>query len=217
MVNKWLNSTVKNYKHYFGKTNKPVVWEVGSRDAKDGVELAERIYKGEPDWFWTNARVVCFEPNPDQAKIIKRTYPEVELLELAASNKAGWSHFMVYHGDEGAVGSSSLNLRWKGDDLDGHKIRVVTTRLDSVMNDEKIDIMKIDVEGHSLPVLEGIGSKLANIKVIHVETETWTGSDKKVEEFMKARGWTLVDVAEQYGGMPDQVWVNLATPVDSED
>lgn len=215
-MNKWLNPTVKNYLNYFGKTDKPVVWEVGSRDGHDGVELAERIYKGKKDWFWSNATVVLFEPNPDQAKIIKKNYPEAELFELAASNSAGVKSFKVYHGDEGAVGSSSLILGWKGDDLEGHIIRVTTVRLDSMIN-QPIDIMKIDVEGHSLPVLEGIGNKLNQIKVIHVETETWTGSDKAIELFMKTRGWTLVDVAEQYGGMPDQVWVNLAVPSGLED
>lgn len=206
-MNKWLDSTVNNYNHYFGKTERPVVWEVGSRDGKDAVELAKRIYEGDKNWFWVNSTIVCFEPNPDQAKIIKKNYPEVEVLELAASNKAGVQSFRVYHGDEGAVGSSSLNLNWKEKDFKGHIIRVTTTRLDSLVN-ETVDIMKIDVEGYSLQVLEGLGRKLKQIKVIHVETETWTGSDKAVERFMKTRGWTLVDVAEEWSGMPDQVWLN---------
>lgn len=207
-MNKWLISTIANYIHYFGKTEKPVVWEVGSRDGRDAVELAERIYDGQKEWFWSNADIVCFEPNPDQAEIIRTNYSEIELFELAASNKNGMAEFKVYHGDEGAIGSSSLNLEWKEDALDGHIIQVETKRLDGIITDEVIDIMKIDVEGYSLQVLEGIGAKLNQIRVMHVETETWTGSDKAVEDYMKTRGWTLVDVAEEWGGMPDQVWLN---------
>ena len=70
-LNTWLDPVVQNYVHYFGSTPKPVVWEVGSRDGRDGVELAKRIYDGNLDWFWSNARVVCLEPNPMQAEIIR--------------------------------------------------------------------------------------------------------------------------------------------------
>ena len=184
------------------------MWEVGSRDGRDAVELAERIYDGLKEWFWSNADIVCFEANPDQAEIIRTNYSEIEVFELAASNRNSTAQFRVYHGDEGAVGSSSLNLDWKGDELEGHNIEVETKRLDSIITDEIIDIMKIDVEGYSLQVLQGIGEKLNQIRVMHIETETWYRTDKKVEDYLKVRGWTLVDVSEQYGGMPDQVWLN---------
>lgn len=213
-MSKWLNPTVKAYCRYFGKTDKPVVWDVGSRDGDDGVWLAREIYRGDKDWFWSNATVVCFEPNPDQVVVIRRNYPEADIFELAASNKAGCRKFKVYHGDKGAVGSSSLNLDWKENDLEGHVIKVNTVRLDSLISDNLIDIMKVDVEGHSPEVLEGIGDKLKQIKVMHIETETWTGSDMVVQEFMKSRGWALVDIQEQWGGMPDQLWVNSVFPVD---
>lgn len=206
-INTWLNPAVQNFEHYFGKVEKPVVWEVGSRDGRDGVELAQRIYSGSPEWFWTNATVVLFEPNPMQADIIKSEYPEAVLHKLAASNKNGTADFIVYEGDEGAVGSSSLRLDWKENDLPGHIIKVKTARLEKLIGDQKIDIMKIDCEGHSPEVLEGIGDKLGQIKLLHVETERWTDSNVKVKAFMQTKGFMLVDETEQYGGMPDQVWV----------
>lgn len=206
-INTWLDSAVQAYERFFGKKEKPVVWEVGSRDGKDGVELAKRIYSGQDMWFWQNARITCMEPNPEQALIIMENYPEVEILEIAASNKKGVAEFMVYHGDEGAVGSSSLNLRWKEDDLEGHLINVETDRLENLIGDQQIDIMKIDCEGHSPEVIEGLGDKLKQVRVFHVETEKWTDSNIKVKAFMMGHGYTLVSEEEQYGGMPDQVWV----------
>lgn len=207
-LNTWLDSTIQNYIHYFGRAERPVVWEVGSRDGKDGVELATRIYAGEETWFWSRARVVALEPNPDQAKIIAREFPEVEVMKLAASNQRGEAPFKVYAGDEGAIGSSSLRLDWK-DDLPGHVITVKIDRLDKLIKDEQIDIMKIDVEGHSVEVLEGLGDKIKQVKVFHIETEKWTDSNIKVKAFMQTKGFTLVDEQEQYGGMPDQVWVQI--------
>lgn len=206
-LNTWLNPVVQTYERFFGKVAKPVVWEVGSRDGKDGVELAKRIYSGQDMWFWTDARVTCLEPNPDQAKVIEREYPEVRTIQYAASNKTGTADFMVYEGDEGAVGSSSLDLDWKGDDLEGHVIGVGTVRLEDIIGDEEIDIMKIDVEGYSVQVIEGLGDKLKQVKVFHVETEKWTDSNIKMKAFMMSHGYTLTDETEQYGGMPDQVWV----------
>lgn len=207
-INTWLDPAVQNFERYFGKREKPIVWEVGSRDGHDGVELAKRIYAGNPDWFWTHAEITCLEPNPEQAKIILENYPEVTLLKIAASNFKGSAPFMVYEGDEGAVGSSSLNLRWKEDDLPGHQITVDTDRLDNLIKShEQIDIMKIDTEGHSVEVIEGLGDRLKNVKLFHIETEKWTDSNIKIKAFMMGHGFTLVDETEQYGGMPDQVWV----------
>lgn len=206
-MNQWLDPVIQNYRHYFGETKKPVVWEVGSRDGEDGVELARRIYDGEDQWFWSNATIVAMEPNPDQAAKIREKYPEIEVLEIAASNTVGEAPFMVYHGSPGDVGSSSLDLRWKKDDLKGHEIIVKTDILERLIGFEEIDIMKIDVEGHSLSVIDGLGDKLKQVKVYHIETENFTDSNIKMRAFMMGHGYTLVDETEQYGGMPDQVWV----------
>ncbi len=207
-MNHWLDPLIKNYINYFGTTKKPVVWEVGSRDGRDAVEIATRIYDGREDWFWSYARIVALEPNPEQAKIIEKNYPEIDVMKIAASNQKGEAPFVVYAGDEGAIGSSSLNLHWK-DDLQGHVIRVAIDRLDNLIGDEQIDIMKIDTEGHSMEVLEGLGDKLKQIKAFHIETEKWTDSNIKVKAYMMGHGFTLVDETEQYGGMPDQVWVRF--------
>jgi FkbM family methyltransferase len=202
--NHWLNSTVQAYYRRFAKQPTATIWEVGSRDGHDGDFLGRMIA--------SDYRVVAFEPNPDQAAVIRRNYPGMVVYELAASDVDGVADFMVYEGSEGDVGSSSLNLGWKGDDLAGHVIKVKTVRLDGVLGDETVDIMKIDVEGHSLQVLHGLGDKLSQVKVLHVETETWTGSDHAVIDYLSSRGWILCDVQEEWGGMPDQVWANSLFP-----
>jgi FkbM family methyltransferase len=207
-MNQWLNEVVKNYRNYFGEEKKPVIWEVGSRDGDDAVELAERIYDGDPKWFWSNVTIVALEPNPDQAAVIREKYPEMEVHELAASDAKGSAPFMVYEGDAGAVGSSSLDLNWKSD-LPGRQIVVETDRLDNLVGDEEIDIMKIDVEGHAMQVIEGLGDKLKKVKVFHVETDHVNNTNVKMKAFMMGHGYRLADETEQYGGLPDQVWVRF--------
>lgn len=209
-MNEWLTPVIEAFWSHFGGSYWPVVWEVGSRDGKDAVELAERIYIGEKDRFWDEAMIVAMEPNPEQAKIIREAYPKIRVIQEAASDKTGTADFIVYEGDEGAVGSSSLNLDWKEDEIPGHIIGVGTVRLEDVIDDEIIDIMKIDVESYSLQVLHGLGDKLNQIRVLHVETEDWAGSDVAVKDYLTGKGWKLVDERQQYSGMPDLTWANAS-------
>jgi hypothetical protein len=99
-------------------------------------------------------------------------------------------------------------LDWKEDDLEGHEIFVSVERLENLIGDEIIDIMKIDVEGSSLEALAGLGDKLNQVRVLHVETEDWTGSDEKVKKYLEQRGWHLADERQQWSGMPDLTYVN---------
>jgi FkbM family methyltransferase len=112
--------------------------------------------------------------------------------------------FTVYEGDEGVVGSSSLNHDWK--DSESHKSHEVITPivpLADLVGDEQIDILKLDCEGYSYDVLIGLGQKIKQVRVLHIETETWTASDKAVEAYMELMGFDIFDVREQYSGMPD--------------
>lgn len=198
-MNEWLTPVIDAFVNKYGKTNKPIVWEVGSRDGHDAVELAQRIHAGEN--FWRESRIVCLEPNPDQVKVIHENYPNVWILDFAASDVDGTADFTVYHGDEGAVGSSSLNHEWK-QGLENHVITVETKRLENLV-DEDIDIMKIDTEGFSAQVLRGLGDKLRNVKVYHIETEEWHKTDEQVKQIMSEAGYELADERQQYAGMPD--------------
>lgn len=212
--NEWLDSAVRGYIANFGFVYKPVIWEVGSRDGIDAVELARRIFDTAAGTLWKNTRIVCLEPNPEQAEIIRRNYPKAQVLELAVSDTVGEQRFKVYHGDQGTVGSSSLNLKWK-EGVKGHIIKVKVERLDNLVGDEQIDIMKIDIEGFSEQALIGLGDRIRQVKVFHVETETWSKSNNRIRFYMLDRGFFLADEQQQYGGMPDQVWINSDLARDS--
>ena len=206
-MNQWLNPVVDTYLKHFGMSKTPVVWEVGSRDGHDAFELMKRIAAG-----WRaeeQSTVVCLEPNPDQAAIIRKNYPSAIVHELAASDEPGKAKFKVYHGNEGDVGSSSLHMDWKkGSGLKSHIITVQVVRLSGLIPDNLIDIMKIDVEGYGYQALKGLGDKLGQIKVLHIETEHDGETDVKVREYLEARGWVITDETEQWGGMPDLTALN---------
>ena len=206
-MNKWLDPVVDTYLSNFGISKAPVVWEVGSRDGHDGFELMKRVSAG---WRAQKAsKVVCIEPNPDQADVIKKNYPEAVIYQVAVGDKRKKAKFKVYHGNEGDVGSSSLYMNWKkGSGLKSHIITVDVVRLEDMVYDELIDIMKIDVEGYGFQALKGLGDKLNNIRVLHIETEHDSKSDIKVRNYLEKRGWVITDEKEEWGGMPDFTCLN---------
>lgn len=206
-MNEWLDPVVDTYLKNFGMSKAPVVWDVGSRDGDDGFELMERISAG---WrAQQKSTVVCVEPNPAQAKIIREKYPRAIIHEFAVGDKPRRAKFKVYHGNEGDVGSSSLYMTWKkGSGLRSHIINVQVVKLEDIVSDEIIDIMKIDVEGYSYQALKGLGDKLDQVRVLHVETEEDRKTDVKIRHYLEKRGWVITDVSEQWGGMPDFTCLN---------
>lgn len=226
-MNRWLDSTVVAYRKYFPEPcHRPVVWDVGSRDGEDGEELARRIWVPEfaKSEFWSQATVCLVEANPAQASIIRASYPQAVVHEVAVSDRAGWSTFTQMSGeDKGWVGTSKLGVSHDYDETRGDMrlIDVRVVRLDSLIPAKMgvIDIMKIDVEGWAYEALQGLGERLRDIKVLHVETEhpdmsQWHHEGHKnnveVAAFMRGQGFELFMVEYEYGGIQDQVWVNAS-------
>lgn len=221
-MNKWLDSTVAAYVEHFGLSDRPVVWDVGSRDGDDGVELAQRVYHGSGDLALSRSSVVCVEPNPPQAAAIREKYPGVTVLEVAVSDYEGESQFVrVVSENKDAVGMSSLDVEHSHTKGTWEKevVTVEVTRLETLMPSGIVDIMKIDCEGYSWEVLHGMGERIHDVRVFHIETEhpefsAWSHkghkNNEEVAEFMRAQGFDLYKTEYEWGGIQDQVWVNAS-------
>ena len=172
MANIWLDSTVKTYTDNFGIKTNPLVLDVGSRDGRDGYELAQRI--GATDY----SGVVLFECNPVSIETIKQNYPNAKLITDAILDVSGKTvEFLQIHGDQNFVGSSTLNTKRSDNWIkETSTIKVKTRRLDDVIEElghqkTEIDIMKVDIEGYTFEALESLGKYLKNVRVFHLETE----------------------------------------------
>lgn len=217
-MNKWLDSAVKTYTDHFGASENPVVYEVGSRDGNDGVELANRIYGKLDGYLWQDAEIVLFECNPPQQKVIESNYPEATLITEAISDTKGTVEFLQIHGDKNQIGSSSMNLDRANESWakSNSTIKVRTRRLDSVIEelghrDTEIDIMKIDIEHYTWEALQSLGRYLRNVRVFHLETEIeGVARDKTnmdIALFMQERGYICAALENEWGEeIQDQVW-----------
>jgi FkbM family methyltransferase len=96
-------------------------------------------------------QVVALEPAPRAADVLRRTAPaNVRVIEAAASDTNGEAQLWLPPQDGGAEGVSSLTPS----ERNTRRLTVPTVTLDSLGLTD-VTFIKIDVEGHELPVLRG--------------------------------------------------------------
>lgn len=102
-------------------------------------------------WLATVAReVVTVEANPELADFVSRTTPSnVRVVAAAASNSVGTAELWLPAGGKGTEGRASLSPQGAG-----RTIKVETIRLDDLEVSD-LGMIKVDVEGHELEVLQG--------------------------------------------------------------
>jgi FkbM family methyltransferase len=140
-----------------------VVWDIG---ANIGLYTEKFLAKGA-------SSVVCFEPAPDAIRALQGKFSadagraaRVRIVPAALSNARGVARFM-------ADGASPVN-RLAAGDRDGSAIEVSVMRGDEAVSEYALpppDIIKVDVEGFELEVIEGLAGVLAegSVRAVFVE------------------------------------------------
>jgi FkbM family methyltransferase len=205
----WLQPIIEAHQKYFGGNASRII-DAGSRDGDDAQWILSKLGNG------ANCSVVCIEARKGAAEAIQEKYPNFLVFATAVSDFVGSSKFVEMTEDEFA-GSSSLMLeRQNVYPTESVIIDVAVTRLDMILPLGTIDILKIDVEGQSIPVISGMGDRMQDVLVAHIETETperkaWGEPSNNVEviKIMQDLGFSLANVSYQWGwSIQDQVWIN---------
>lgn len=147
------------------------IFDVGASDGK---------YAATYHRLFPRARVVAFEPHPDSFKLLAERAKKASWLEpvnAAVSDRAGTE---VLHMNERPTTSSLLPSATTGDKrIDEFTttrriIEINTVTLDQFCNDrgiERIDILKMDIQGGELKALEGSHGLLVDRRIGLVYTE----------------------------------------------
>jgi FkbM family methyltransferase len=165
-----------------------------------------------------NARVVMFEPDPDNIKLMERTLERasirgIELLPVAASDSTGEATFNVdpIAGSTGTLEDEreTFSQRHWGRT---QPIVVQTLALDDLRQDaDELDLLKIDVEGHEERVVHGAAATLACHRPL-VVFECFHGGDEICSK-LEALGYAILDAerlrprtaeTENFLGLPPQ-------------
>ena len=140
--------------------------------AKTGTVVDVGAWWG-PWTYWLSRKaehVVTIEPVPHLAAFLRRvTADNVELIEAALSDRPGVTELFVPTGGSGSEGRSTVEPRVASGERS--KVEVKLTPLDD-LDLHDVAFVKIDVEGHELPVLRGATRTLTQQRpVILIEIE----------------------------------------------
>lgn len=107
-----------------------------------------------------DGRHVAVEPVPVKAAGLRRRFPSVQIIEAATSDQSGVATF---HNDVLRPGFSGLHEPVDGVDVERFDVELVT--LDHALSSvDRLDFMKIDVEGAELPTLRGAADLLTRFQ-----------------------------------------------------
>lgn len=193
---------VNSINYNIGGIDPKVILDIGSRDLEQSIELRSHF---------PNARIIAFEPVPEQYQIClekSKQYQNIEVYNYALSDEEGELDFWVV---EGNVGGSSLlepiDVPYSSGTWD--KIQVKCRRLDNVLKEIGVDIVDLvwlDVQGVELKVLKGMGSYITGVKAIHTEAcpkPYYKGQVLKneLEEFLTNNAYTLEFIPSHDGNL----------------
>lgn len=140
--------------------------------------------------IYPDSRIICFEPNPRTFKQLERNIKQnnlknVVLINKAVADKKGGIDFFISKREKvpWGWGDSIVKNKWYNPEK-SKKIKVDAVNLSSFI-DEKVDLLKLDVEGIEGKVLEEIEDKLFLIKEIIMEFhKTKINSENKLENVL---------------------------------
>lgn len=186
--------------------------EVGSRDGLHTKYICEYWNLSHKNAFIIEANIFCYQ-KIESNMIIGGKKPFAKVIYGAASNYNGEVKFnCVASENQDLVGISSikkskvLNLIYK-------ETIVPCFKIDEIVKENNIDLIKIDVEGHGFEVLQGLSDEIENVKAIQIETELTECFenqilDEQIHSFMLSKGFELIDKQPCWESQFDCLYIN---------
>ena len=138
------------------------------------------------------SKVIAFEPLPALAAELRHRFgPSIQVLEVALSDRAGTTTlFVPYEGQRAIESRASLN-----DDANPklalRPLKVERRRLDDY-GFHDVGIIKIDVEGHELAVLQGAEQTIRRCRpalIVEIEERHHPGRSGEIIQYILSLGY----------------------------
>jgi len=169
-----------------------VAIDIGANLGEWAVPLAKAV--------GASGRILCCEPNPSVAAALAATLAinnlaQAQVLTVAVSEADGDGHLATDATDSGRsrLADAGLAVRLRS--------------LDSLVADaalKRLDLIKIDVEGHEAAVLDGATATLARYRpaLIFESGHESSGDRERIARLLAAQGYELVAALHDYGALP---------------
>lgn len=149
----------------------PVIFDVGANNGKFAQSYRVRF---------PAARIVCLEPIPHLAAHLREEVAGVEVVECALSNADGTASFVINEFEDTSSllepDRERMPESYKSAMKPKERVEVRTARLDTLMKHcdlERIDILKMDIQGGEYAALEGAATALSERRVSIVALEVF--------------------------------------------
>jgi FkbM family methyltransferase len=160
--------------------------------------------------LWPRAKLFCFEPLKEPRNLMRRTLRDAQIVisEFALGKTNYQSHMYVTMQDDSSSLLSPSEIQAAVFSTKTKRIEtgILIKRLDEVIDPSDLGpstLLKIDVQGTELEVLEGAVNILNSIQNIYVECsyqELYAGQHlvSEVMEFLRSQKFQLIGVFNQY-------------------
>jgi FkbM family methyltransferase len=140
-------------------------------------------------------RVYAFEPHPE---IVKRLNVNVQegpgcasVHAIGLSDRDGTAHLILQDAETGVPFNLNNGVAHIGEGSDSSKCSIRVSRLDNIIENERVNVLKIDVEGHEYKVLKGAIKLIKNKNISSIIFEDHEGFDSDVCKLLKSFGYTV--------------------------
>ena len=158
------------------------------------------LYSWEVRKVSPHRKILAFEPDPENIKLLEKTlngasFQNVEIYKCALSNQLAEISFFQDTLTSATGCVAGKDKPWIEQYLNGsaNEIRVKTKTLDSVaLKDKTPSLIKIDVEGHEVEVLQGGRNTLSEAKPLLI-IESFPPKQSTVLSLLRELGYHWMD------------------------
>jgi len=118
--------------------------------------------------IYPNAEIIAFEADKNVFTVLKKNIENSNYNGITLYNKGVWNkEGSIFFNEEGADGGS-IQERKDEDETSNKYVEIFTTSLRNYLN-QKVDFLKIDIEGAESTVLQDCDDLLTNVDRIFIE------------------------------------------------
>jgi FkbM family methyltransferase len=186
--------------------------EVGARDCRETLGFEQ---------LFPSAQIYAFECNPDMIPVCRgavRGRQRIRLVENAVAERAGRLKFFPVDPatNPGASSLFRASGKYKLEEYRQREVEVEAITLASFLEREsiaKVDLLWMDIQGAELAALKGLGPRLADVGLIHLEAEfeeIYSGQPLfgEVRSFLEANAFRFIGFTIYARHSADAVFAN---------
>jgi len=160
---------VDEYYRFESNSENPVIFDCGANVGTSCVYF-KKLYPG--------SRITAFEANPEVANILKENLRNNGIADIRLLNKAVWINSEGLEMGLESADASSIHMKLNRVKVESVRLRVYLEK------EERIDMLKMDIEGAEVNVLIDCKENLSKVRNIFIEFHSYRNEKQRLSEII---------------------------------